>query len=120
MKETATIRNKMQKLQRDLEYYSRQYYVYDRSEISDYEYDAMFRELQELEAAYPAFADPNSPTRRVGGEALTKFAPAEHHVPLGSLTDVFSYDELFDFIRKADGEVGNAAYFSAAPKIDGL
>lgn len=120
MKETATIRNKMQKLQRDLEYYSRQYYVYDRSEISDYEYDAMFRELQELEAAYPVFADPNSPTRRVGGEALTKFAPAEHHVPLGSLTDVFSYDELSDFIRKADGEVGKDAYFSAEPKIDGL
>ncbi|MGN1473079.1 MAG: NAD-dependent DNA ligase LigA [Eubacteriales bacterium] len=120
MKETATVRNKMQKLQRDLEYYSRQYYVYDRSEISDYEYDAMFRELQELEAAYPAFADPNSPTRRVGGEALTKFAPAEHHVPLGSLTDVFSYDELSDFIRKADGEVGKDAYFSAEPKIDGL
>ena len=117
LKETEKL---MRKLGKDIARHSRLYYVYDAPEISDFEYDAMFRKLQKLEEEYPELKDPNSPTMRVGGEALSKFAQAEHTVPLGSLTDVFDTDELNNFINKAEAAVGKDAYFSAEPKIDGL
>ena len=113
-----------EKLMRDLEkeiaYHSRLYYIYDKPEISDFQYDIMFRKLQELEEEYPELKSPNSPTLRVGGDPLSAFESVEHTVPMGSLTDVFSYDELDAFIAKAEAAVGKDAYFSAEPKIDGL
>ncbi|MBQ2118704.1 MAG: NAD-dependent DNA ligase LigA [Clostridia bacterium] len=114
------IQKKMRDLAKKLEYHSRLYYVYDRPEISDFAYDEMFEELKRLEEEYPQYKDKNSPTSRVGGAALDKFKPAEHRVRLGSLTDVFSYDELRAFVEKAEREAGEDAYFSAEPKIDGL
>ncbi len=117
-------RENAEKLMRDLEkeisYHSRLYYIYDRPEISDFDYDMMFRRLQELEEEYPELKSPNSPTLRVGGDPLTAFESVEHAVPMGSLTDVFNYDELDAFISKAEAAVGKDAYFSAEPKIDGL
>ncbi len=102
-------------LRKDLEYHSYKYYVEDSPEISDYEYDAMFRRLQELEKEYPEYDDPNSPTKRVGGIALDKFEKVTHTVPLGSLSDVFSFEELAAFMSdKNDDE------FSVEAKIDGL
>ncbi|MBQ6614102.1 MAG: NAD-dependent DNA ligase LigA [Clostridia bacterium] len=95
------------------------YYVYDISEISDFEYDALFRKLQELEAEYPQFDDVNSPTKRVGGRVLDKFEKVTHKVQMGSLSDVFSFEELRDFIDRTNGVVKGAAY-SVEPKIDGL
>ena len=76
------------------------YYVLDDPELPDFEYDRLLRELEDLEAENPEFASPNSPTKRVGGEALSKFEKVKHPVPLMSLQDVFSYDELTDFIDK--------------------
>ncbi len=117
-------RNEAEKLMRELEkeisYHSRLYYIYDKPEISDFEYDKMFRRLQELEAEYPELKSPNSPTLRVGGDPLTAFESVEHAVPMGSLTDVFDFDELDAFVAKAEAAVGKDAYFSAEPKIDGL
>ena len=95
------------------------YYEKDAPEISDFEYDAMFRELTELEAAFPELDSPTSPTKRVGGRALDKFEKFTHKVQMGSLTDVFSYEELEAFILKTNDSVGDAAY-SVEPKIDGL
>ncbi len=95
------------------------YYEKDAPEISDYEYDAMFRELTELEEQYPELDLPTSPTKRVGGKALDKFEKFTHTVRMGSLTDVFSYEELADFIEKTNATVGDAEY-SVEPKIDGL
>ncbi len=95
------------------------YYEKDAPEISDFEYDAMFRELGDLEAEFPELDSPTSPTKRVGGKALDKFEKFTHKVQMGSLTDVFSYEELEDFIEKTVGTVGDAAY-SVEPKIDGL
>lgn len=95
------------------------YYEKDAPEISDYEYDAMFRELTELEEQYPELDLPTSPTKRVGGKALDKFEKFTHKVRMGSLTDVFSYEELADFIEKTNATVGDAEY-SVEPKIDGL
>ena len=95
------------------------YYEKDAPEISDYEYDAMFRELCELEEKFPELDSPTSPTKRVGGKALDKFEKVTHTVKMGSLTDVFSYDELSDFVTKTNARVGDAEY-SVEPKIDGL
>ena len=77
-----------------IEYNSKLYYEKDSPEISDYEYDALFRELSDLEALYPELDLPTSPTKRVGGKALDKFEKVTHSVRMGSLTDVFSYEEL--------------------------
>lgn len=99
---------------------SKLYYVDDSPEISDYEYDMMFRELKELEEKYPHLAKEDSPTKRVGGEALTKFEKVTHSVRMGSLSDVFSFDETADFLDKINASLGHEPYFSVEPKIDGL
>ena len=98
---------------------SRLYYDLDAPVISDYDYDMMFKELKELEGKYPSLADPNSPTKRVGGEAATGFEPVTHTVPLGSLSDVFDFDEVRAFVERTkafDAECG----YSVECKIDGL
>ena len=113
------IKKEIESLRAKLTHYAKMYYVYDESEISDYEYDAMFRRLQELEAAYPQYDDPNSPTRRVGGRVLDKFKKVTHRVQMGSLADVFSFEELRGFLDRVAEEVPDAVY-SVEPKIDGL
>ncbi len=95
------------------------YYVLDNPQMPDFEYDHLLRELEDLERDYPQFAKENSPTRRVGGEALSKFEKVSHPVPLMSLQDVFSLEELDDFIDKIH-ESHPGAEFSIEPKIDGL
>ncbi len=106
-------------LRAEITYHSKRYYEEDAPEISDYEYDALFRELTELEAAYPIFDSPTSPTKRVGGAALERFEKFTHRVPLGSLTDVFSTEELGAFLDRCGEMVSDIAY-SVEPKIDGL
>ena len=95
------------------------YYVLDAPEMPDFEYDRLLRELEELEAANPELALPDSPTRRVGGEALSQFEKVTHPVPLMSLQDVFSTGELEEFLTKMK-EAYPSAEFSVEPKIDGL
>ena len=95
------------------------YYVLDHPTMPDFEYDRLLRELETLEGEYPQFADANSPTKRVGGEALSQFQKYTHPVPLMSLQDVFSRDELMEFLQKVASECPDAA-FSVEPKIDGL
>ena len=95
------------------------YYVLDDPTMPDFEYDRLLRELEELEAAHPELALPESPTRRVGGEALSKFEKVTHDVPLMSLQDVFSPEELTEFLEKTLAEYPQAE-FSVEPKIDGL
>ena len=94
------------------------YYVLDDPHMPDFEYDRLMRELEELEQANPELASPDSPTRRVGGEALSKFQEVVHPVPLMSLQDVFSMEELADFLEKTRD--GADISFSVEPKIDGL
>lgn len=106
---------KISELRKKLDYHSYKYYVEDSPEISDYEYDRLFRELEELEQEHPEYADSSSPTQRVGGAALEKFEKVKHTVPMGSLTDVFSFDELSEFLSTLKGEA-----CSVEPKIDGL
>ena len=77
------------------------YYVLEAPKIQDFEYDRLLRELEELEATYPEWASEDSPTKRVGGEAVSQFEKVTHPVPLMSLQDVFSMEELHDFLEKA-------------------
>ena len=101
-----------------LQYANYRYYVLDDPHMPDFEYDRLMRELEELEQANPELASPDSPTRRVGGEALSKFQEVVHPVPLMSLQDVFSMEELADFLEKTRD--GTDISFSVEPKIDGL
>ncbi len=95
------------------------YYVLDDPKMQDFEYDQLLRELETLESQHPELVLPDSPTNRVGGEALSQFEKFTHPVPLMSLQDVFSQEELHDFLQKVKGEYPDAA-FSVEPKIDGL
>ena len=95
------------------------YYVQDNPTMPDFEYDRLLRELEELEASDPALIRPDSPTQRVGGEALSKFEKVTHPVPLMSLQDVFSPEELKEFIEKTLESYPDTQ-FSVEPKIDGL
>ena len=95
------------------------YYVLDNPTMPDFEYDRLLRSLEELEAQYPELVLPNSPTMRVGGEALSQFEKVTHPVPLMSLQDVFSKEELNGFLEKTLAAADKGA-FSVEPKIDGL
>ena len=95
------------------------YYVLDDPQMPDFEYDHLLRELEILEQTHPEWVMPNSPTMRVGGEALSKFEKVTHTVPLMSLQDVFSLEELEEFLSKIIAEHPGTV-FSVEPKIDGL
>ncbi len=114
------IKKQIEKLRNELNYHSKLYYVYDRTEISDYEYDMLMQELKTLENEHPELITPDSPTQRVGGKALSQFESVVHQVPLESLTDVFSYNELFDFGSRMDSLISDSHDFSVEPKVDGL
>lgn len=118
--EKNTAKRRIDELRELLAHHSYLYYVEDAPQISDYEYDKLFYELVALEEKYPEFDSPTSPTKRVGGKALDKFEKVTHAVKMGSLADVFSYDEVRDFVAKTNEKLGKATVFSVEPKIDGL
>lgn len=111
------ILSKIENLRKQLIYHSKQYYIEDSPEISDFEYDQMFHELMVLEKQYPEYDSPTSPTKRVGGEALDKFEKVAHRIPMLSLSNVFSRDELAEFIMKLDEKPPELV---VEYKIDGL
>lgn len=117
---TMDVHEEILALRRRLERANFLYYVKDAPEISDFEYDALLRRLEELEAAHPEYASPDSPTQHVGGYALNTFAQVHHQVPLESLQDVFSFDELRAFGARMDTALTQAHDYSVEPKIDGL
>ena len=106
-------------LRRQLNEWNYQYYVLDDPTVPDYEYDQALRSLEELEALHPETVTPDSPTQRVGGEALTSFAPVRHPVPLESLQDVFSDEEMLEFVARISAGTDDAV-FVVEPKVDGL
>ena len=113
------VREELEELRRKVAYHARRYYVDDAPEIPDFEYDRMYRRLLELEEAHPEYADPASPTHRVGGSPLGKFEKVTHAEVMNSLSDVFSYDELKEFLERTAKILPGASY-SVEPKIDGL
>lgn len=117
---TMDVKQEIQRLRSELERHNLLYYVNDAPEISDFEYDAMLRRLEELEAAHPEYYDPNSPTQHVGGYALNTFAQVTHEVPLESLQDVFSFEELRAFGERMEASLPETHSYVVEPKIDGL
>ena len=110
---------RIKELTEQLEYHNNLYYNMDEPEISDFEYDKMLRELENLEEQFPTLKSPLSPTNRVGGNAGEKFSPVTHTVVMESLHDSFSHDELRDFDRKVR-EVSPNVQYVVEPKFDGL
>ena len=106
-------------LRAELSQASYEYYVMDDPTMSDYDYDHKLRRLEELEAANPELVTPDSPTQRVGGQAIEGFTEVTHRVPLESLQDVFSMEELAEFDQRVREAVGDVEY-TVEPKVDGL
>lgn len=102
-----------------LDKYTYQYYVLDAPEVSDYEFDMLMQELKSIESEYPELITPTSPTQRVGGVASGRFDKVEHTVQMASLQDVFSIEQVDDFLRRCKEELTDPE-FSVEPKIDGL
>lgn len=102
-----------------LEKYGYEYYVLDNPTVSDYEYDMLMQELKKLESDYPELVSPSSPTQRVGGTALNTFEKVTHTVQMGSLQDVFSFEQVREFVDKCKENLKNPV-FTVEPKIDGL
>jgi len=118
----AELQRRAAKLREQIEYHNYRYYVLDAPEISDAEFDRLFRELQALEAAHPALASPDSPTQRVGGAAASSFAPVPYAVPMMSIDNAFDADEVRDFDRRVRQglAVDGPVVYAAEPKFDGL
>ena len=106
-------------LRQQLNEHNYRYYVLDDPIISDFEYDRLLRQLEDLEAAHPELVTPDSPTQRVGGQALDSFEQVIHQVPLQSLQDVFSREELEQFDQRMRESAGAVEYL-VEPKVDGL
>ena len=117
-------KKRIDELRKLLHYHNYRYYVLDDPVISDAEYDAMMEELKKLEKEFPEFYDPNSPTVKVGGAALNKFEKVEHKIPMLSLEDGFSDEEIIEFDRKVKRFLGlnpdDVIDYSVEPKFDGL
>lgn len=114
------VQKEILQLRKEINHHSKLYYVYDAPVISDYDFDMLMQRLKTLEAEHPELVTPDSPTQRVGGQALSQFTPVHHQVPLESLTDVFSYDELFAFGERMDSLIAEAHDYTVEPKVDGL
>ena len=115
----ADAQKRVAELTEIIEYHNNLYYNQDEPEISDFEYDMLLRELEDLEAEFPELKLPDSPTNKVGGSAGAKFSPVTHAVVMESLHDSFSHDELRDFDRKVREVVPDVKYV-VEPKFDGL
>lgn len=113
------MRKKIAELTATINYHSNRYYNMDEPEIEDYEYDRLMRELIALEEQYPMYADPNSPTKKVGGKSSEMFAPVVHTVRMESLQDAFSHEEVEDFDKRVR-DINSGAKYVVEPKIDGL
>ncbi len=117
--ENSSVLQEILELRETLNRLSHQYYVLDHPTVSDYEYDMLYKKLEKLEREHPEYFDPLSPTHRVGGAVLEKFEKYSHAVPLKSLSNVFSREELFDFLDGIREKVQDPS-FAVEYKIDGL
>ncbi|HEY2387844.1 MAG TPA: NAD-dependent DNA ligase LigA [Candidatus Binatia bacterium] len=118
----AAVRREVERLRREIGEHNRRYYELDAPEISDAEYDGLFRRLQELEAAHPDVRSPDSPTERVGAAPAARFAPVRHTHPMLSLANAMSEDEVREFDKRVHRTLRDDApiAYVAEPKFDGL
>lgn len=110
---------RIEELRKSIEYHNKMYYDKDDPEISDYDYDMLLMELEALEENFPTLVSDNSPTNKVGGSASRKFSPVKHVIPMESLHDSFSKENIIDFCNRISKEIEHPQ-FVVEPKIDGL
>ena len=113
-------KQEIQSLRRELEQANYEYYVLDNPSMSDYDFDHKLRRLEELEVKHPEWVTPDSPTQRVGGKVADGFSEVRHRVPLESLQDVFSFEELNDFDQRVRAILTGSVEYDVEPKVDGL
>ena len=113
-----TEEQRIKELRQRLNYCNYRYYIETDPVVSDFEFDTMLRELQDLEAAHPELADPNSPTARVGSDVTNEFRSVEHAFPMLSLSNTYSLDELHEWIDRVEKEIGGSE-FVCELKFDG-
>jgi len=109
-----------QQLRELIDYHNEQYFVFDAPEVADAEFDALVKELRELEGAHPELITADSPTQRPGGRHASTFSPVEHRVRMLSLDNAFSRDELIAWGTRIEKLVPSSLRFVAEPKLDGL
>ena len=119
MSDFDKIKKRSEELREIINYHNKRYYDMDEPEIEDFEYDRLIHELIDIEEKYPELLTADSPTHRVGGKADGQFAPVEHSVPMESLQDAFSFDDVYAFDKRVQSAVGRVKYI-VEPKIDGL
>ncbi len=121
MTASREVRERLAALREEIERHNYQYYALDEPSVPDSEYDALFRELQELESRHPELVTPDSPTQRVGAEAQTAFGKVQHRVPMLSLMNALSEEEVIAFDRRVrEGLAEDTVEYAAEPKFDGL
>ena len=114
------IKDDIEKLRDEIRYHNKRYYDDDDPEISDYEYDMLNQKLKNYEKDYPEFITKDSPTQKVGGHSKNIFSQVTHDVQMQSLQDVFSFEDVVDFVKKMQDEYGENIEFTVETKIDGL
>lgn len=114
------IKDEIEKLRDEIRYHNKRYYDDDDPEISDYEYDMLNQKLKNYEKDYPEFITKDSPTQKVGGHSKNIFSQVTHDVQMQSLQDVFSFEDVVDFVKKMQDEYGDNIEFTVETKIDGL
>lgn len=112
-------KKEIERLRKEINYHNYRYYVLNDPVISDYEYDMLVKKLKELEEKFPEFITPDSPTQRVGGEPLKIFPTVEHKIPMLSLDNTYSFEELEEFDRRVRKEISHFNYLVQL-KIDGV
>lgn len=113
------IKSRIEELRKEIEYHNNKYYNEDQPEITDYEYDKLSLELRKLESEHPEYDSEMSPTKKVGGTVKREFRKVEHDVPVISLQDVFTKEEVYEYVNKMRLEL-NDPKFVVEKKIDGL
>ena len=119
--EQKTAKREIARLRKEIRRHSKLYYEQDQPEISDFDYDMLFRRLQELEAEFPELDSPSSPTHKVGGRASERLKKVTHLVKMDSLSDVFSFEELSAFLEKTRqqlADINEEILFTVEPKIE--
>lgn len=121
MTETMTAKTRIEQLRSELHRHNHNYYVLNAPEISDFEFDRLMRELQELEAQHPEYYDPMSPTVRVGSDISNEFVQVAHKYPMLSLGNTYSFDEVSDFYNRVQKSLGSEPFeLCCEIKYDGV
>jgi DNA ligase (NAD+) len=113
-------RKRTEELREEINHHGYRYHVLDQPEISDFDYDRLVRELQDLETEFPELITPDSPTQRVGGAPTELFAPVSHRARMLSLDNAFSWEELEAWAKRVERDVGTKVRYACELKIDGL